>query len=220
MKFLDGYDRPIACTAEVVLRAALIIPFFVWLLSVLIALVIGISVVGLVIAAPQLAFDYEIPDDWVAVAVLGALFAACWIGVRAYRRVKDWLSGKLHVDATAAGPQMTRRQRRLIALAVALVLFLGPVAIMMNCSGWNEGSMKVANCAVDFPLARSLADMFYGIVLSSAFILGLPILAYIGVCIGLLVALNRGLRGNSEDSAQPGFLATPPAAGDHTPGSP
>jgi hypothetical protein len=199
--------------------AALIIRLFVWLLSVLIALVIGISVVGLMIAVPKLAFDFEIPDDWVAFSVLGALFVACWIGARVYRRVKGWLSGKLHVDATAAGPLMTRQQRRLVILAVALLLFLGPIVTMMNCSGWNEGSMKVARCAVDFPLARSLADTFYGIVLFSAFILGLPILAYVGVCVVLLIALNRGLRGSSEISAQPGLPATPPQAADRTPGS-
>ena len=93
---------------------------------------------------------------------------------------------------------MTNRQRRLIVLSVAIALLLGPVVIMGNCSGFNEGSMKVAACTVDFPLARDLADLFWGILLISAFMIGLPIFAYVAACVVLLRQLNAMLRKASE----------------------
>ena len=58
----------------------------------------------------------------------------------------------------------SKLQRRLIVLAVAVVLLLGPIVLMGNCSGWNEGSMRVSACTVDFPLARSLANLLWGTV--------------------------------------------------------
>ena len=98
---------------------------------------------------------------------------------------------------------MTNRQRQLIVLSAAIVLLLGPIVIMGNCSGFNEGSMKVAACTVDFPLARALADLLWGIVLLSAFLIGLPILAYVAACLVLLKLLASGLRKASEAAAHP-----------------
>jgi len=89
---------------------------------------------------------------------------------------------------------MTKLQRRLIVGSIVIVLFLGPIAIMGNCSGWNEGSMKVAACTLDSRLLRDLADLLYGVVLISAFILGLPILLYIAIGVAVTMAVNRTLR--------------------------
>ncbi len=89
---------------------------------------------------------------------------------------------------------MSKLQRRLILASIAVVLLLGPIVLMGNCSGWNEGSMQVASCTVDFPLAWSLANLLYGVLLLSAFMLGLPILAYVLVCVFALLRLRRTLR--------------------------
>ena len=78
---------------------------------------------------------------------------------------------------------MTKLQRRLLVASVAVMFFLAPLVIMGNCSGWNEGSMQVASCAIDVAPLPALASMLYGLVLLSAFMAGLPILAYIVVAL-------------------------------------
>lgn len=49
----------------------------------------------------------------------------------------------------------------------------------MNCSGWNEGSMKVNSCVVDFSPLRTYANYYYGFIVISAFLGFLPIIVYI-----------------------------------------
>ena len=187
--------------------------FAIWLGCVSMALAIAASIVALfiVVGEPRLSTEAGAYLPWMGLLIGG--FAGYWAGGRTYRRGKRWLSAKWPVGGTpaanpgesgAAGPAgdagvaaddairfpVTNRQRRLIVLSVAIALLLGPVVIMGNCSGFNEGSMKVAACAVDFPLARALADIVWGIVLISAFMIGLPILAYVAACIVLLKRLN------------------------------
>ena len=98
---------------------------------------------------------------------------------------------------------MSKLQRRLIVLSVAVVLLLGPVVLMGNCSlpRWSMGFMPVTSCAVDLPLTRYLADSLYGIVSLSAFLLGVPILAYLAACLIGLLVLRRSLRRAATDVA-------------------
>jgi len=105
---------------------------------------------------------------------------------------------------------MTNLQRRLIVLTFVLTWLLGPLLIMGNCSGWNEGSMTVASCVVDVRLARDLADLLYGVVLISAFFLGIPILAYLAACIVLTGLVNRHLRKRYPPDMQPGHPTSMP----------
>ena len=70
---------------------------------------------------------------------------------------------------------------RLSAWLIWLAFLLVPIFAMGNCGGWNEGSMTVANCVVDTPFLRDLADSFYGFALLSAFTLGVPVLIYLVV---------------------------------------
>lgn len=203
-----------------------IIRSFVWLISFLIAIAIGVLIFAFGTPAAESLFGVEWTAMlvWILILPIGC-FAGYWVGVRADRLGRRWLSARWPVGTTPAskpgdlseagssdaagasapdsiGFSVTNRQRRLIVLSAAIVLLLGPIVIMGNCSGFNEGSMKVANCAVDFPLARGLADLLWGIVLLSAFILGLPVLAYFATCVVLLTQLNRGLRKASEAAAQ------------------
>jgi len=95
---------------------------------------------------------------------------------------------------------MTKLQRRLLVASVAAIFLLGPVAIMGNCSGWNEGSMQVASCVVDVAPLRHLADLLYGWVLLSAFLLGLPILVYVGVALAITRVVAVKLRRRFPDN--------------------
>ena len=190
---------------------------FTWLISFLIALGIVLLIVALLIVVGEPLLSTERAAYLPLIGLPIGCFAGYWAGVRAYSFGKRKLSANWPVGNTLASNQdslqevgssvatgataqdlkshsVTNRQRQLIVLSAAIILFLGPILIMGNCSGWNEGSMKVATCAVDFPLARDFADLFYGIVLFSAFLVGLPILAYLLICVLLLVRLNRALR--------------------------
>ena len=188
----------------------------IWLISFLIALGIGILIVALLIVVGEPLLSTERAAYLPLIGLPIGYFAGYWVGVRAYSHGMRWLSANWPIGNTPASKQdsldevgssvatgtsaqdsirlsVTSRQRQLIVLSAAIILFLGPILIMGNCSGWNEGTMKVATCAVDFPLARDFADFFYGIVLFSAFLVGLPILAYLLICVLLLVRLNRAL---------------------------
>ncbi len=65
-------------------------------------------------------------------------------------------------------------------LVPALLGYLvgGPVLVVLNCHGWNEGTMAVTGCLVDTPGLREAADTIYAIGLVSAFTLGLPLILY------------------------------------------
>lgn len=198
-----------------------IVLFVIWLACASLALAIVALIVALfiMVGEPRLSTESGAYLPWVGMLIGG--FAGYLAGVRAYQLGKRWVDAKWRVESTPAsnpgessgtgpagaagsavnnsiGLSVTNRQRQLIVLSVAIVLLLGPIVIMGNCSGFNEGSMKVETCAVDFPLARGLADMLWGVVLLSAFILGLPVLAYVAVCVVLLKRLNGGLRNSSD----------------------
>jgi hypothetical protein len=70
------------------------------------------------------------------------------------------------------------RKVRHLALIIFACFFVFPILVMANCSGWNEGSMEVSACYLDFQFFRSLADFLYGFILFSAFTVGLPIVLY------------------------------------------
>ena len=153
--------------------------FAIWLVCASIALAIVASIVALSILVGESLLSTESAAylPWVGMLIGG--FAGYRAGVRAYRLGKRWAYAKWPVASTpasnpgeasgtgpadaagsgannATGFSVTNRQRQLIVLSVAVVLLLGPLVIMGNCSGFNEGSMTVGACAVDFPLARSL----------------------------------------------------------------
>jgi hypothetical protein len=75
------------------------------------------------------------------------------------------------------------KKSTIFALAIYFIAFALPIIGMMNCSGWNEGSMAVKSCAVDSPFLRSYANFYYGWLLLSAFMIGAPILAYGGIIV-------------------------------------
>lgn len=64
----------------------------------------------------------------------------------------------------------------IVATAIALLV---PIAVMLNCSGWNEGSGMVTACVIDGPLFRSAADFTYGFVVISAFLGFIPVILYL-----------------------------------------
>lgn len=98
---------------------------------------------------------------------------------------------------------MTKLQRRLLVLSMAILAWVGPVVIMGSCTGWNEGTMQVASCTVNVWPLPQLANLFYGVVLFSSFMLGIPILVYLAVTSALLANLNRRLRRAYPDSGPP-----------------
>lgn len=191
-----------------------LVRFIIWLISIHIALFIGVMVGGLIVSMPtQYFWNRDMATEWFLFGWPLAIVAGYWTGTRSYRFVKRRLSSKWISEsaATEHNPPrhtMTKSQRRLVVLSGALVLLLGPIVLMGNCSGWNEGSMKVAACTVDFPLARDLANMLYGVVLFSAFLLGIPILFYLAACVFLIRKLDRYLRENYPEELPSGSDAS------------
>jgi len=190
--------------------SAPMVRFVIWLISILVAVFIGVMVAGLVISMPtQYFWNRDMATGWFLVGWPLAIVAGYWTGTRSYRFVKRRLSSKWITESAAAEHKrprhtLTAPQRRLVILSATLLLLLGPIALMGNCSGWNEGSMKVATCAIDLPLARELANMLYGVVLFSAFLLGIPILFYLAACVFLLRKLSRYLREECSEKLSPG----------------
>ncbi|WP_020681020.1 hypothetical protein [Marinobacterium rhizophilum] len=75
--------------------------------------------------------------------------------------------------------------------------FLLPMLALFGCDGFNEGSMKVSSCFIGFSAFEDFANAVYGFVLVSAFMLGIPILLYIGavVLVTEIMARAFGRRG-------------------------
>ena len=171
----------------------------IWLVSFLIAVAVALLITAVGIYATDALWNMGTDASllvWIALP-LGCV-AGYQAGVRADRFGRTWLSAKWPVGTAEPGEgsadfSVTDGQRRQIVLFAAIVLFVVPLVIMGNCSGFNEGSMAVTSCAVDFPLARALADLLLGILLISAFMAGLPIFTYVAACIFLLKRLNRAL---------------------------
>jgi len=70
-----------------------------------------------------------------------------------------------------------------IALAIYFIALVLPIIGMMNCSGFDEGSMVVKSCVVDGSIFRAYASFYYGWLLIFAFAGFIPVLMYIGVVI-------------------------------------
>jgi hypothetical protein len=87
------------------------------------------------------------------------------------------------------------------AIVFFIVLFVGcvlPMIGMLNCSGWNEGSMHSTDCLIDTSWTRAYADWYYGFILFSVFLGLIPVVVYttgvsvIAVILYFLVALLTG----------------------------
>lgn len=63
-------------------------------------------------------------------------------------------------------------------LAFVVLFVVAPIWGMANCTGWNEGSGKVAGCDIDTPFLRGYAEGYYAFMLVSSFTAGVPILIY------------------------------------------
>jgi hypothetical protein len=75
-------------------------------------------------------------------------------------------------------------------------MFIIPILGMMNCSGWNEGSMTVESCLIDAPLFRDYANLYYNFMLFSALMGGIPIIIYVFL-VFLVVKLYKNISGNN-----------------------
>jgi len=64
-----------------------------------------------------------------------------------------------------------------VVLFITVVL---PILGMVNCNGWNEGSMKASACLIENPFLVSYASFYYGWIFLSIFTLGAPLLIYGG----------------------------------------
>lgn len=84
--------------------------------------------------------------------------------------------------------------RTLIAFAIVFGAGIGlPVLALFNCSGWNEGSMRVATCIVDTPALREWAEILYGFLLLASFLAGIPLLIYLAFLIALALFIRWAL---------------------------
>jgi len=66
-----------------------------------------------------------------------------------------------------------------------------PILAMLNCKGFNEGSMKVSKCFIDSSLIRSYASFYYGWLTISSFMMFIPVFIYIGVVILIAKYFSR-----------------------------
>lgn len=72
------------------------------------------------------------------------------------------------------------------------ILFLVcPVLGMMNCQGWNEGSMAVKSCVVNIGLLQVYANFYYALLLISSFALLIPLIIYVAVAVWLSEIFGR-----------------------------
>lgn len=84
-----------------------------------------------------------------------------------------------------------RWKRRGLTLAFFILSIAVPILFMSICSGWNEGSMKVAECTPNWMIIQSVANSFYAFMLVASFMMGIPILIYLIVMwvIGCVLAV-------------------------------
>lgn len=86
-----------------------------------------------------------------------------------------------------------------IRIIFYFVFFALPFLGMLNCEGWNEGSMKVSSCYVDSEFLRFFAELFYGLLLLSAFTLFVPFFVYAGVVIAVTELVVKLLKKEDKD---------------------
>ena len=63
------------------------------------------------------------------------------------------------------------------------LFFVCPILGMMNCEGWNEGTMAAKTCLIDTPILHAYANFYYGFIAISSFMIFFPVFMYIAICI-------------------------------------
>jgi uncharacterized membrane protein len=81
-----------------------------------------------------------------------------------------------------------------ITLAVYFIAFVLPILGMMNCPGWNEGS-GVQSCIIDGNIFREYAELYYGLLLLSAFLMLIPVIIYVGFVIAVTKLISLMIDG-------------------------
>lgn len=74
-------------------------------------------------------------------------------------------------------------KRKILALCIYFIGLILPILGVLNCSGWDEGSMQVQSCYIDSEFIRSYANFYYALLIYSAFIMLIPIIIYIGIIV-------------------------------------
>ena len=74
-----------------------------------------------------------------------------------------------------------------------------PVLAIYNCTGWSTRDMEVSNCYINFDFCKILANFFLNWLFFSAFLLGIPIIVYFGIFIGITEFIIYFLRTIQED---------------------
>ena len=84
-------------------------------------------------------------------------------------------------------------------VAAYFLAFVLPILFMMNCSGWNAGSVSVRSCYFENELMIEAANMVIGFLFISSFMGFLPIVVYALVVIGVIELIIVGIckNGNS-----------------------
>jgi len=69
-------------------------------------------------------------------------------------------------------------------LLIFFIAFAMPTIAMSFCTGWNAGSMS-SNCVFKSKFFKEYADAYYGFIFVSSFAMGIPIVLYFAVVIGV-----------------------------------
>jgi uncharacterized membrane protein len=84
------------------------------------------------------------------------------------------------------------KKSKKISLAILyFIAFVLPILGIKNCPGWNEGSMAVHSCIIDGNIFREYADLYYAFLLLSAFLMGIPVIIYVGIVIFLTILILK-----------------------------
>ena len=79
------------------------------------------------------------------------------------------------------------------------LFFVFPVLGMMNCQGWNEGSMESKTCVIDGTIFHVYANFYYGFITFSSFMVFIPLLLYIYACFKASEFFGKKLLGIGSD---------------------
>ncbi|MGV7960883.1 hypothetical protein QPK13_07115 [Photorhabdus tasmaniensis] len=82
-------------------------------------------------------------------------------------------------------------KKNIITFIIFFIIFILPVISMMNCHGWNEGSMEVTECSINLWIVREYANFYYDFVLVGAFAMGIPIIIYIVLGITIILIFRN-----------------------------
>jgi hypothetical protein len=61
-----------------------------------------------------------------------------------------------------------------------------PLLFMLNCSGWDTGSMHVDSCLIDLPGLREISNNLWGLLFASVFLLCIPFILYLAVIAAII----------------------------------